>query len=585
VTSAETTGKVPSHALPPLWDWAAGLFLFLATAAVVLWQNSRLAVLWDLSYILENSHRIALGQLPYRDFPFPYAPGTFLVQALLIRLTGRVFFQHVLYCAIMGGGGTLLTWRILVHILHHSFSSFRVVAFLLALPLAVLGIYCVFPHPFYDPDCTLVILFCVLLLLHLERKEFPVTFAFFTGVACVVPVFVKQNTGIAFLGMMGLAAIVLTAFEFRRRGRRVSGLVSLLAGMIAGLGAAILLIHVTVGLANYAHWTIEFAAARRLPRVAEMWASFENPLLLLWIAAFGAGAFLLGRNRAAKAWLRILSVALMAAPFAWAVLYLFLETDASERAERLLALWPLLLVVSLVLATRSLIRGPSIVSFLPLILIGAVAGAFLSQQLWGSTYAIWPLLMILFACVLTELRTLAGERIGRELEWMAAVGAVCVFVAGSLYVVSHERLDYADVSSGEIARSSLPALSGLAMRGPWIPQFEELVRFSDRAIPKNQGLLMIPGEDLFYYATGRQPQFPVLMFDHTVNPYRPEEIVELARKRNICWLVVKKNLQLNGEPVEDKDRLLGLLRAEFAPFQSLANYEIFRKQGCADGAK
>ena len=35
-----------------------------------------------------------------------------------------------------------------------------------------------------------------------------------------------------------------------------------------------------------------------------------------------------------------LSVALMAAPFAWALLYLLFEDDPSERAERLLALWP-----------------------------------------------------------------------------------------------------------------------------------------------------------------------------------------------------------------------------------------------------
>jgi hypothetical protein len=138
-----------------------------------VWQNSRLAILWDLSYILENSYRISLGDFPYRDFPFPYAPGSFLVQSLLIRLTGRVFFHHVLYCAIVGGLGTILTWRILIHVLRDALVSFRLVAFLLAAPLTVLGIYCVFPHPFYDPDCTFVILCGVLLLLQLERKGYP----------------------------------------------------------------------------------------------------------------------------------------------------------------------------------------------------------------------------------------------------------------------------------------------------------------------------------------------------------------------------------------------------------------------------
>jgi hypothetical protein len=133
----------------------------------------------------------------------------------------------------------------------------------------------------------------------------------------------------------------------------------------------------------------------------------------------------------------------------------------------------------------------------------------------------------------------------------------------------------------------LPALAGLSMRGPWIPQFEELVRFTDREIPKNQGLLMIPGEDLFYYTTGRHPRFPVLLFDHTINPFTPEEIVEIGRRRNICWLILKKKIQRNDEPVEDESRLLQLLRGDFILVQSLANYDIYRRKTggvCPDDA-
>src|SRR5262252_1026137 len=99
-------------------EWIVALCLATLSAAVVIWQNSRLAVLWDLSYILENSYRISLGQVPYRDFPFPYAPLTFLTQAVLIKLTGRVFFHHVIYCAVVGALVTLLTWRILLRVLH-----------------------------------------------------------------------------------------------------------------------------------------------------------------------------------------------------------------------------------------------------------------------------------------------------------------------------------------------------------------------------------------------------------------------------------------------------------------------------------
>jgi len=88
---------------------------------------------------------------------------------------------------------------------------------------------------------------------------------------------------------------------------------------------------------------------------------------------------------------------------------------------------------------------------------------------------------------------------------------------------------------------------------------------------------MIPGEDLFYYATGRRPRFPVLVFDHTVNPYDPEEILELSRSRRIGWLIVKRNVQLEQDPVEDKDRLLKLLSQEFKPVKSLDNYDVYRQ--------
>ena len=191
------------------------------------------------------------------------------------------------------------------------------------------------------------------------------------------------------------------------------------------------------------------------------------------------------------------------------------------------------------------------------------------------------LLMILLAGALVEIFNFAGQDNSRAVEWFITTASVCMLIAGGFYVASHERLNYADVGTGEMAHSRLPALRGLSMRGPWIRDFEELVRFSDRAIPRNEGLLMIPGEDLFYYTTGRRPQFPALTFDRTVNPYSPKEISDLARQSGICWLVVKKRLQLGGEPVEAKDRLLALLRADFLPVRELGNYEIYRRRECA----
>jgi hypothetical protein len=605
VSSAEPSDAARGRIGEQRWLWqdcAAALALFAATAAVVLWQNSRLAVLWDLSYILENAFRISLGGVPYRDFPLPYAPLTFLTQAALIKLTGRVFFHHVLYCAAMGGVATVLTWRVLLNILLGAVRPARTLAFLLSAPLTVLGIYCVFPHPFYDCDCTFAILVCILLLQSVERRGFPPLPALFTGAALVIPLFVKQNTGAAFLASAGLALVALITINLWQR-RPARGMLWLIVGAAAGLLAALSLVQLTVGLDNYTQWTIRFAASRRMPPLAEMLAVYRNPVLLWWMAALLAGiviAFVLYPQSLAPSrarhdrFLALLSGLLVSSPFLWVLVSQFLEHEPSERAESLLALWPFLLIVSFLCALLSagsavslsstrcdalrISRRRGIALVLPFVVIGTILGAFLSQQLWGSTYAIWPLLMLLFADVVATLVPLLNDATGRRSVAIVAVAAISMIVSGGLYVYSHERLDYADLSQGPLVRSNLPALKGLSVRGQWLPQFEELLRYCEREIPERDGILMIPGEDLFYYTTGRLPQFPVLMFDHTVNPYSPEEILQLSRSRNIRWLIVKRELQLQADPVENKGRMLELLRQDFAPVETLDNYDIYRRK-------
>lgn len=562
-------------------DWLVALSLFLATALVVVWQNSRLAVLWDLSYVLDNSYRISLGDVPYRDFPFAHAPLTFLIQAALIKLSGRVFWHTTAYCAAIGGLSTVLTWRILRNVLDNSVGHPRVLAFLLSLPLIPLGIYCIFPHPFYDPDCTFAILIAVLLLQQLDLKTPSSSRALFTGVTLVIPLFVKQNAGLIFLA--GAVVLIIGALAVERlRHRQVGRYFLILAGVIVGLAGALLLIQFTAGLKNYWHWTIEYAASRRTPARADMLGVYADKMILLWLAFIVVGVFVWWLDRKGSRVLTLVSALLIATPFIWPAIYLLRDHDPSERADRLLAVWPVLLIVSFVVAILNLKRRGGISVVLPFILIGAVHGAFMSQQLWGSTYAIWPLFIILLGISIVEL-----ARLSKPAAWvtipMTVVIVASLLISGGFYFWSHERLDYANLDEGELKRSTLPQLKGLSVRGEWIPNFEELVRYTEREIPRDEGLLILPGEDAFYYATGRRPQFPVLLFDHTVNPYSPEEILKICRERNIRWLIVKQDLQNEDEGVEqERDRLTEALEQEFEQVESLKNYDIYRLKGPED---
>ena len=145
----------------PAWrvrDILPAAALFLATAAFTLYQNARVAALWDLSYLLDTSFRISLHQLPYRDFPFAHAPLTFLLHARIIRIFGRVYLPHILCAALEAGLATLLTWRILLRLLKPLADRAFLIATLLASPLIFLGIYGIYPHPIYDSDCILAVL-------------------------------------------------------------------------------------------------------------------------------------------------------------------------------------------------------------------------------------------------------------------------------------------------------------------------------------------------------------------------------------------------------------------------------------------
>ena len=576
-----------------LRDLLAAAALFVAAAAVVLWQNSHLAVLWDISYILDSSFRIALGQLPYRDFPLAHAPLTFLIQAAIIRLTGRVFFHHVLYAAIVAGSSTVVTWRIALHTLQPRLAAAWTTSLLLAIPLTVLGIYTIYPHPNYDCDCIFSILIAILLLQRLlsasSRLYLP---AIAAGTSIVVPLFFKQNIGLPFLlaAAGGTGLLLAIRFLFRRTTASVTPstrtLLTMLAAAAVTLLAAILLMHWTVGIGNYVRWTVRFAGQRRLPGFHDMLAVYAEPSLIWTVPCIATALLLFKTGLVKNPWARLLALVLFAAPFLYTLLSLFRTHDPDDRASSLLALWPPILILSAILALYNLRRGLNLGVLLPIVILAAIHGTLLSQQLWGSTYAIWPLFILLLAQMIAYLTPgvlPAGEAVTESqfqtyVPTLTSVIAIALLVCGGFYTASEERLSYVDLTNGPLVHSSFPQLAGMAVRGPYLPGFDQLVRFAAAEIPAHDGLILINGEDPFYFTTGRTPQFPVLLFDPASDPYSPAQIVDEARARNIRWLIVKRNLQIKEDPTHQNEKTISLLTYDFALYRRLDNYDVYRRR-------
>jgi len=556
--------------------------LLLATAGFTMWQNTRVAVLWDLSYLLDSAWRFSLGQIPYREMPFAHAPLTFLLHAELVRIFGRVYLPHIWCAALEAGIATVLTWRILRGLAATEPGASGAAwlwSVLLALPLVFVGIYGIYPHPIYDSDAALAVLLGLYLLQKAEVGSSRRT-AFAAGAVCVLPLFFKQNIGLAFLAAV-LAYGAVGAIWAAKQKQDSAPLRWLLAGVVAGLLTALALLQSWAGLQNYFYWTVTFAAQRRMPGAALLIGTYRQHSLLWTIPASLAGAALLRWNRVRRRDLDAAAWLLLIAPFLWVLLSLPFTTDADDRADQLLGLWPHLLLLSALLAITNLrpqvlARGRLFPALLPWILLATIHGAFLSQQLWGSTYAMWPLLMLLLWGLLQPARRIAGP--------LAIAVSGTLVICGAAYAISLERLDYIHREGPEV-RASLPALRGIATPGPALPQLEKLVDATNSEIPRGDGILPIPGEVPFFFTTGRVPRFPILLFDPATDPYSPQETLLQARSHGIRWLIVSRNPQLAQPALANLDDVVRVLETEFELQRSISGYDIYRRRNRDAGSR
>lgn len=573
-----------------LRNFLAAAMLFMASAEVVHWQNAHLCILWDASYTLDTSFRISLGQMPYRDFPLVHSPLTFLIQAAIMRITGCVFFHHVLYAAIVNGLATVLAWRITLHTLRPRLDAAWLVSLLFAAPIIPLGVYSILPFPSYDCDTAFSILIVLLLLQRLPENSFAEAKLclayFFTGAVLPLPLFFKQNIGLPFLGaafaLIPLLLIVRRLHPNSTLRASPTALTVLLAGALTTLTSATLLLHFTAGLRNYLYWTIQFASERRLPGLQPMLAIYAEPSLFWSLPCIAAALSLLHTRFAKTLWVRVTALFLLCAPFFWTLISFALSNDPEDRAATLLALWPLMLILSATLSLWNFYRAPCLRNCIPLLILAAIHGTFLSQQLWGSTYAVWPLLVLLIAEMIDFLTSIEAKLAAPQRLFiapsLAAAIAATLLICGWLYTASEERLSYANLPDGPALHSSIPALKGMAVTGPYLPEFEELLRFSVHEIPLSDGLILIPGEDPFYFATGRTPQFPVLLFDNATDSLStPALLIAETNRRDIRWLIVKRNLQIKEDVTPRREATLKALQQIFLPYRKLGSYDIYRR--------
>ena len=540
----------------------AARLLFLASAAFVLWRNTQVGALVDISWILNNATRIALGDVPYRDFPLAQAPGEFLIQALLIRLFGANYLVPIFYASLCGGAATVLAYLVARRLLSGSVPAPERLAAIITLPLIPLGIYAIVPNPFYDPDAGLAVLGTIALLMAARERRNALPFLA-AGAVAVVPLAFKQNIGAPFLVSL-FAILTLEAWRDPAR-RRELGWTAL--GTVTAVAVGLALMQVFVGIDAYLRGTVAFALSGRglaLERIGD----FGQPHVLF------AGAVLAVVGIAAP---RLSAPA--RALFAVAAVVVLAITLAPSIIGGPPVWFPPLLVAAAALGVvRAWREGPRLEVLLPLVLLVTTLGTVESRSLTASTYGIFPLLSLAIACLVRDLGQMA-PRPARLAPYAGTIAALVLTGFGLVYTLENVRLLFVDVNApGPVERSTFPTLTGLSARGPYIADLDAILFWVRDHVPPGDSFVFLPGEDPVYYALLRKPALPSVFFyfGDVATPYTPEEVARIADERGLRWVIVKDRLQQVEVPQLEPD-LVARLTARATLVETVGAYRVYRR--------
>ncbi len=516
----------------------------------------------DISYILNIATRIAAGDVPYAQFPLAQAPLTFIVQAILIKLFGPHFFVQIAYAAIAGGLATVLTYLIARRLVAGVVARPAALAVVLAIPLVPLGTYAILPNPFYDPDACLAILAAVAAILGASDRPTRIRWLV-AGALISVPVFIKQNIGGAFL----VLAVVAVAADAMARPAGRAGMRWCLIGLGVALGVELLALQLVVGIDHYLAWAWTFALAGRgvtLERVS----SFADPSVI-WLGLLILGLALVARvvspRLRAPVFLLVLCAALLTR----------LSTVASFIDVNTL-FPPLLIAASVFALVRAGRDGAQIEHLLPLVLTGTAAGTLMSLGLNGSTFGIFPLLVLAIAAIVRDVRRFVPDT-KRLAPLTGAMLALFLAASGAAYTLTNARLLFVDVNApGPVVRSAFPSLAGLSARGRYIADLDAILAWTRDNVPADDAMVFLPGEDPAYFALGRRPRMPSVYYYDVANPYSPAEVARIADAVGLRWVLVKDRLQLVEEPPLDQP-LIAALTENASLVAQVGPYRVYRR--------
>jgi hypothetical protein len=225
---------------------------------------------------------------------------------------------------------------------------------------------------------------------------------------------------------------------------------------------------------------------------------------------------------------------------------------------------------------RSRREGASLAVLVPVVVAATTLGVLQSQGLVGSSFAIFPLLIVSLAALVRDVRWSVPDP-ARFAPALGTALAVALVVLGTIYTLSNARLAFVDVNApGPVVHADYPTLAGLSATGRYLADLDEILAWTRDHVAADEGFVFLPGEDPVYFALGRRPALPSVYFFDVATPYSPEELARIADARGLRWVFVKDRLQLVETPPLQA-AIVAALTARASLFAEVGAYRIYRR--------
>ena len=536
---------------------------------IVLFRNTGVNnALVDFTYQLENSYRISVGQVPYRDFFLVLTPGIYYLDAFFLKIFNQSNMGQVVLLLLIHLVQILISYFILKGLTSNKKIQWMGTC-VIAFSESIFYPFVVYNTASYD-----MMLLCIFYYLKRKnRNSYTGKNAFMLGILLTLPIYFKQNFGLFF--MIAFYFYLITQDVTEKKMQRTIGLFS--GTMISGMSFVLFLYLQGVAISQFIFQTLIFPGEAKHPGrviLTNCLAAIEKSIILYGILLLVVALFItysaFSKKYTQTIALSVVIFAFIIFPYLVRLISGYIPYDNGSINVNSILWYLLYYLIAFIWLKDCLFQNQlfSQKSILILSLFLFIFGIF-TKRLDGPSW-IW-----VFAIVLM----IEQEVLNNSKPFF--IVALMAMLVWNLYSARTVNLTWIDESGKLYQETNISSkFFKIGANGRWIPEIENLSTYIQDVIGEARFVEM-PCEDPIYWASLKTPQLDFFQAYPETCPYKMEDFAEIIDNDGIEYIIVKKNCQFKHYMINEdnvNDFIDQISARGYLRIDRFDSYEIYRKE-------